>query len=261
MLDVHREFLNNMLATLRADRRIDAVLGAGSLIEPGLDRWSDLDLVLVVADDAWPGILSERRELAQTLGPLLQAFTGEHVGEPRLLIALFQHPDLTLLHVDLKFVTLDDLDRRVETPVILWARDEAVVQKRLDQGRVGWPNRSADWFEARAWVWLHYGATKMHRGEFFEALGMLAFLRDQVLGPMMHRRLGRNQRGVRRLESLDHMAPLLPTVAAHDRTAIERALQAAAELYVDLRSDEPPEEPTANMPALFHRYLNDHKHP
>ena len=57
------------------------------------------------------------------LGPLLACFTGEHVGEPRLLIALYGPP---LLHVDLKFVAERDLDVRVEDGRVLWQRDGAL---------------------------------------------------------------------------------------------------------------------------------------
>ena len=47
--------------------------------------------------------MAQRKVLAGTLGHLLHAFTGEHVGEPRLLICLYG-PEL--LHVDLKFMDL-----------------------------------------------------------------------------------------------------------------------------------------------------------
>ena len=46
---------------------------------------------------------------AAGLGPLLACFTGEHVGEPRLLIALYGPPPV---HVDLKFVPVLGLGPR-----------------------------------------------------------------------------------------------------------------------------------------------------
>jgi hypothetical protein len=57
------------------------------------------------------GAARGRAGFAGALGPLLSAFTGDHVGEPRLLICLYGPP---LLHVDLKFVTPADLAERVE---------------------------------------------------------------------------------------------------------------------------------------------------
>jgi hypothetical protein len=92
------------------------------------------------------------------------------------------------------------------------------------------------------------------RGELFEAISMLAFFRDQVLGPMLHRRAGRSQRGVRRIEahSLDETGQLAATVARHELESVKAALVAAIDLYLKLRADEPPRSQVQGMPqALF----------
>ena len=60
-----------------------------------------------------------------------------------------------------------------------------------------------------AWVWLHYVATKLLRGEHFEAIGGLDFFRDQVLGAMLQRNAGRRPRGVRRVEDVEGAKALL----------------------------------------------------
>jgi hypothetical protein len=117
--------------------------------------------------------------------------------------------------VDLKVVTLADLDGLIERPAILFSRDADGLAARLDGATPVWPDPDAEWFEARIWIWLHYGAAKLGRGEIFEALGILAFLREQVLGPMLHRPEELPQRGVRRLEALglDPRGLLAATVA------------------------------------------------
>ncbi|WP_210210231.1 hypothetical protein [Microvirga subterranea] len=219
-----------------------------------MDAFSDLDFVVVVSEDAYPEVLASRTDIARRLGPLLSAFTGEHVGEPRLLICLYG-PEL--LHIDLKFVTMPDLDRLVERPVVLWSRDEAIVEEALDRAEISWPNRDPDWFEARAWIWLHYGAARALRGELFEAIGMLAFFREQVLGPMLHRRAGRPQRGVRRIEAygLAETRPLAATVARHDVESVKAGLVAATELYLELRADAPPRSAVDGMPQALLRFL------
>jgi predicted nucleotidyltransferase len=247
----HAAFLDKARGVLSTDPRIHTLLAGGSLIHGGMDEFSDLDLVVVVDEDSYAEVLASRMETARRLGPLLSAFTGEHVGEPRLLICLYG-PEL--LHLDLKFVTESDLDRLVERPIVLWSRDEAAVEERLDRAEISWPNRDPDWFEARAWIWLHYGAARALRGELFEAIGMLAFFRDQVLGPMLHRRAGRPQRGVRRVEAsrLDETGQLAATVARHDFRSVKASLIAAMELYLKLRADAPPRSEVEGMPqALF----------
>jgi hypothetical protein len=250
----HAAFLDQARGILSTDPRIHSLLAGGSLIHGGMDAFSDLDFVVVVEEDAYPEVLASRMEIARRLGPLLSAFTGEHVGEPRLLICLYG-PEL--LHIDLKFVTMPDLDRLVERPLVLWSRDKGAVEERLDQADISWPNRDADWFEARAWIWLHYGAARALRGELFEAISMLAFFRDQVLGPMLHRRAERPQRGVRRVEvyRLDHTGQLAATVARHDLGSVKASLVAAIELYLKLRADEPPRTEVQGMPQALLDFL------
>ena len=246
---LHTAFLETLTEKLKQDDRFEALLAGGSMVHGGFDEHSDIDLVPVVRSDAYAQVLDERREIAGNLGNLLSAFTGEHVGEPRLLICLYG-PEL--LHVDLKFVVLSDLNHHVERPRVLWARDGTAISNTLDAATIEWPNRSAEWFEQRAWIWLHYGATKLQRGELFEAMGMIAFFREHVLGPMLHRRSGRLQRGVRKIEfDGEATKALLAVVAGHDRKTVSAALMNAARLYLELRGHEPPNVITSGMPDLL----------
>ncbi|MGN6223203.1 nucleotidyltransferase domain-containing protein [Pseudoxanthomonas sp.] len=252
---LHQEFVERVRAEVARDSRLTALLAGGSYIHGGFDEYSDLDFVIVVDSDQYDEVMAERRRFAERAGELLSAFTGEHVGEPRLLICLYGPP---LLHVDLKFVVADDLDRLVERPAVLFARDPEAIEARLEAAAIHWPDRSPEWFEQRAWIWLHYGAAKLRRGELFEAMGMLAFLRDQVLGPMLHRRAGRPQRGVRRIEGLDGPANELLTrmVPTHEADSVRDALSAAIDAYLELRNDEPPRERINDMPGALRRYLD-----
>jgi predicted nucleotidyltransferase len=243
---LHAGFLEKLIAKLQQDDRFEALLAGGSLAHGDFDEHSDLDLILVVRRDAYEQVLTERRQFAESLGGLVSAFTGEHVGEPRLLICLYG-PEL--LHVDLKFVLSSDFTRLVERPEILWARDKNIILGALERAIVEWPNRSPEWFEDRAWIWLHYGATKLQRGELFEAMETITFFRGHVLGPMLHRRSGRVQRGVRKIE-LDSEAKdaLSATVAVHDPKSVSATLMNAARLYLELREDERPKALTPGMP-------------
>lgn len=63
--------------------------------------------------------MAQRLDITAGWGRQLAAFTGEHVGEPRVVICLYDDP---LLHVDFKFVTPRELDTRIEDPVVLWER-------------------------------------------------------------------------------------------------------------------------------------------
>lgn len=249
----HAAFVERIRREVAADPRLIALLAGGSFVHGGFDRHSDLDFVILVDDGDYEAVMASRRAFAQRLGELQSAFTGEHVGEPRLLICLYGPP---LLHVDLKFATQADLDRRVERPAVLYARDPAAIDARLDAAQIAWPVPPPDWFEQRTWIWLHYAATKLARGELFEAIGMLAYLREQVLGPLLHRRAGALPRGVRRIEGLAARdARLARTVARLERASVRDALLAAIDLYLDLRADQPPQVPVAAMPAALIEFL------
>jgi len=228
----HREFLNRAIDRLKTDQRIVGIAAGGSFITNSMDEFSDLDLIIAVEPAHYTEVILERMKVAASLGKLLAAFTGEHVGEPRVLICLYEAP---LLHVDLKFVSLEDVAIRVEDPYVLWERDGR-LSRELAQSRAEFPARSPQWIEDRFWIWVHYATTKIARGELFEAIDFLAFLRGTVLGPLALARAGARPSGVRKIETI---APafaleLRHTIATHDADDCLRALRACVDLYRSL---------------------------
>jgi hypothetical protein len=230
----HRERLRAVRDGLRSTPELLGLAAGGSFIAGEMDAYSDLDLVVVAAPSAWPGVLDARTALAARLGPLLAAFTGEHVGEPRLLICLYGPP---LIHVDLKFVPLDALAQRVEDPVLLWDR-AGDVRRRLDATPARYPQPDPQWIEDRFWIWVHYAAAKLARGELFETLNMIAYLRDRVLGPLALLEAAARPNGLRRIETLAprRIPALRATLAGLDPADVGRALEAAIACYRELRA-------------------------
>lgn len=231
--DAPRALLRQIVAGIRQNPALVGLAAGGSFRSGGMDEYSDLDLVVVVESAALPEVRGKRAALAGALGPLLACFTGEHVGEPRLLVCLYGPPPV---HVDLKFVTLDDLAVRVETPTVLWDRDGR-VRIALAAGTAVWPGPDLQWIEDRFWIWVHYAAAKIARGELFEAIDFLAFLRGQVLGPLALKEASAQPNGVRRLE---RMAPrrarqMQETVARYDARDLVSSVRAAVALYRELR--------------------------
>ena len=229
----HAAFLAPALARLRQDARLVGVAAAGSFARADVDEHSDIDLVVAVEPAAFDAVLRDRQSIAAALGPLLTAFTGEHVGEPRLLICLYGPP---LLHVDLKFVALPDAAQRVDENVVLWER-EGRLSAVLATARAAYPAPDLQWIEDRIWTWVHYMAGKIARGEFFDTLDGLGFVRARVLGPLLLQLHGAQPNGVRRVEARApaHLDALRATVAEHDAASCERALRATVALYRELR--------------------------
>jgi hypothetical protein len=247
---LHAGMLARIVTALPGDSRFEALLGGGSMAHGGFDEHSDLDLIVVVRTDAHAAMLADARTFAGQFGSLLAAFTGQHVGEPRLLICLYGPP---LLHVDLKFLTPDDLDELFERPLVLWAHDHQAIERRIADAKISPPQtRDAQWYEERIWLWLHYGVTKLLRGELVEAVSTLDFIRLMVLGPMLQRNAGVRQRNVRRIEDIAGAAErLVPTMPPYEPAATAEAYRRTAALYVELRQSDPPPSPVAGMPGLL----------
>src|SRR5678815_3323067 len=225
--ELHREFLQRSIDRLNNDRRIVGLAAGGSFITNSMDEFSDLDLIIAIEPADYAEVNLERMKIAASLGKLLAAFRGEHVGEPRVLICLYEHP---LLHVDLKFVSLDDVATRVEDPCILWEREER-LSSALAHSKAQFPTRSSQWIEDRFWIWVHYAATKIGRGELFEAIDFLSFLRGAVLGPLALARAGARPSGVRKIETTApaFAVELQHTIATHDAADCLRALRACVD--------------------------------
>jgi len=253
MEETARRFLDDLLAAVRDDPRIAGLLLAGSSATGEMDEFSDIDTVIVSTDESHPELLAGAPEFAASLGPLLAAFTGEHVGEPRLLIALYGPP---LLHVDFKFVGLTDLAVRVEDGVIAWERD-GLVSAALAGSAAVWPMPDPQWLEDRFWVWVHYSAAKIGRGELFECLDALGMIRGLVLGPLLAVRAGARPQGARRLERLapEDVPALAATVGDHSVAGCADALRAAITLYRELR--DPAVERREAAEAASVAYLED----
>jgi len=136
-----------------------------------------------------------------------------------------------------KFLTPDEFHHRVENPVVVWERNKqltTIIENTIST----WPYPDYQWIEDRFWVWIHYAALKIGRGELFEAFDFLGFLRMMVLGPLLHIKNGNQPRGVRKVETklaTEDVEALTKTAAQLNAIALITALWKAIELYEDLR--------------------------
>ena len=228
----YQQFTESLATQLAQNNEFIALAAGGSWIEGKMDQYSDIDLVIIHRS---PSIAIEyRKAIAEAAGDLLVCFTGEHVGEPRLLICLYDNP---LLHVDLKFVELAAMATRVEDPVVIWQRDNLLTYL-LSTTEAHFPYPDYQWLEDRFWVWIHYAATKIGRGELFETLTFLSFIQQTVLGPLALISQGALPKGVRKLEMILSEADLeqfKQTNASYNRQSCLNALYHVVDYYRSLR--------------------------
>lgn len=227
-------FLKRASALIQADSRFAGLTVGGSWQDGNFDEWSDLDLVLVSYPDFQQALVSEAQSLASQMGDLLVGFTGEHIGHSNVLICLYDQP---LLHVDLKFIPLPDFETRVENPLILFER-KGELSEILSRTEGAYPMPDLQWIEDRFWVWIHYAALRLGRGELLELNDHLGYIRNTVLGSLQLMKYGFTPRRVRRAEQ--HLPPaalaeLVSTIGRYERQALYQATLATVELYRKLR--------------------------
>jgi hypothetical protein len=236
---IQKEFAKQIIKKIQSNPDVVGLAVGGSWITNEMDEYSDLDLVLVTktkfSDDK-----NKMINFASGLGKLLNAFTGEHVGEPRVLICLYDKP---FLHVDIKFVTIEEFKLRVEDPVILWEK-ESILTEIIKSTKSEWPKLDYQWIEDRFWTWIHYATLKIGRGEYFEALDFLSYLRVNVIAPFMQIKNGQLPRGLRKIEfNCDNsdLETLKVTVPEYGINSIVNSLEKIMELYQELRRDLYPD--------------------
>lgn len=229
------EFANSVAEILKADRSVIGLAVAGSWLTNEMDEFSDLDLILITKES----ISSDKNkmlEFANRFGQLLTGFTGEHVGEPRVLICLYDNP---LLHVDIKFLTLDEFKHRIEQPIILFDTDNQ-LQQIIEQTDFTFPYPDYQWIEDRFWIWIHYALLKIGRGELLEAFDFLGFLRMVVLGPLLHIKNNNLPKGVRKIETListTDFEEIKATIPTYTRKSLLDSLEKAVLIYRQLRTE------------------------
>jgi len=228
------DFANRAKTILEPDDNVIGLAVAGSWLTNEIDEFSDLDLILVTRQK-----VSHNKNLmldyAKSLGDFLSGFTGEHVGEPRVLICLYKNP---LLHVDIKFLTLEEFYSRIETPVLLIDKN-GQLEEAINNSQARFPYPDYQWIEDRFWTWTHYALLKIGRGEYLEAFDFFGFLRMVVLGPLLHITNNNLPRGVRKVETElkdEYLNKLKQTIPNYNRQSLLDSLRNAVSLYRQLRT-------------------------
>jgi hypothetical protein len=236
--DAHPRHRSKVEAAGRAgleNADVVAMAVAGSFAQGIADELSDVDLRLYVSQEAIERTVRAIPALAAACGTVIALFTGEHVGAPALTIVLYDD----LVHVDFDVLSSSEVaEHNRGLPVlVLWERDG--VSARLPGEDHPDIEHDLRWIEDRMWTWCWYIHAKILRGELYEALDGLQYVRDRVLFRLVAFQHGTPPAGARRVEAAlgDREEAFGGTIAfAHDAAAVLSALRAEIDLYLDLSS-------------------------
>jgi predicted nucleotidyltransferase len=233
MMTKQQSFAERSVSILNKDENVLGVAVGGSWLTNEMDAFSDLDLILVTKSKVG-GDLLKMLDFAKRLPHFLSGFTGEHFGDTRVLICLYDKP---LLHVDIKFVTLEEFRHRVENPILL-SDKTGDLNTTLQETTSIYPHPDYQWIEDRFWTWIHYCLLKIGRGEYLEALDFFAFLRRTVFGPLLLIKNGMLPREVRKVEMnlpTADFIKLQKTIPTYSKISLLQCLGSAIEIYEGLR--------------------------
>jgi hypothetical protein len=107
----HKELLQGIIEKLSAHSDLLGLAIGGSFVLDQMDQFSDLDLKIIANPGEWETVREARKQIAASVGPLVSAFTAEHVGVPQMLICMYGD---MLIHVDLHFIVPEQLASRPE---------------------------------------------------------------------------------------------------------------------------------------------------
>jgi predicted nucleotidyltransferase len=103
--------LERAVARLRDDARVVGLVVGGSLARGAADPYSDVDLYVVVRDEAFDGVLAERDAVAREVGSPLFAFDVDPVpGGSTDRIVVYEGPDGLPIKLDFMYLKESDLE-------------------------------------------------------------------------------------------------------------------------------------------------------
>jgi predicted nucleotidyltransferase len=213
-----------------ADHDVVAMVVTGSFATGEADELSDIDLRLYVRPDAVESVVARIPDLAAAAGSVVALFVAEHLAIPTLTIVLYDD----LVHVDFDVVAADRAAEHNDglPAVVLWEREPIsdALPGTYDPGVAG----GVRWMEARIWTWSWYIQSKILRGELYEALDGLQYVRDRVLFRLLAFHGERRPAGGRRAEAVvgDHGDAFARTVPRSlEPATVMDALREEIDLY------------------------------
>jgi predicted nucleotidyltransferase len=226
----HRAKAETACRAALADPDVMAMVVTGSFATGDADELSDIDLRVYVRPDAVESVVARIPDLTAAAGRVVALFVAEHLGIPTLTIVLYDD----LVHVDFDVVAADRAAEHNDglPAVVLWERQP--ISDALPGTYAPEVAAGVRWVEARIWTWSWYIQSKVLRGELYEALDGVQYVRDQVLFRLLAFHGERRPAGGRRAETVvgehgDAFARTVPT--SLDPASILAALREEIDLY------------------------------
>ena len=240
-LPEHRELLERAVARFGDDVRVVGLVAGGSLAHGAADFYSDVDLYIVVQDEAFDQVFAERDAVVEAVGsPLFGFIVDPMPGGSTDHIVIYEGP----VKFDFMYLKESDLQPAPKWVGCVVLKDASGRGGAVVAGSEGLapPQPTTEELldlNQKFWTWCWYVFGKIVRGEVWEALDGLHSIRSLALMSLLNWAAERPHEGYRRLERKTDPATasrLMATVAPMQPEALYAALQAEMELFRSLRA-------------------------
>jgi hypothetical protein len=251
MLPDHRRLLAKARELFAADNHVLGVLLGGSLADGRADLLSDIDLYLFVRDKDFESVFANREAVARSLGAVLLCYRGDHMPSGKHQLIVWYEG---LLHVDLIYRKWSGRvpDWKWKRTVILKDSYGAMAQLQKESDPLRPATVSLEQLQTlsqKFWGWVAYTLGKICRGERWEALDNIAWIRNEALLVMLAWAQNAPYEGHRRLESKldDELAMLFEqSLCSRELDALHNALMAEVRIFRKLRA-----QLSTQVPLIF----------
>jgi predicted nucleotidyltransferase len=234
-LPVHEEIARKAVDLLVADSEVVGLYLAGSFALGHPDKYSDIDLHIVIPDGSKDEVLRRASLMVQDVARVATWFPATHLSDPAQLNVFYEADPP--IHVDFQYKEVRELIPRAKDKDIITLVDRSgdVARHKEASGKVGPPREDEEierlqYLEDRFWGWTWYAASKIARGELWEARDAIEYMRSNVLVSLADIGLGTAPEGNRRLESKypdETQMTLSDTIPGeHSKGAYARVLRA-----------------------------------
>lgn len=206
-LPSHGLIFEKSVSLLSSDNRVNGLYLSGSFSKGSSDKYSDIDLSIVVDESRLEEIVDDHTKRYSEVGKIATFFPATHLGDPNQIIVFYEGDDGLPIHVDYSYITASKLvpEAKYKTIVILLDKEGVLEEYKKDclgkTEEVEPTIEKLQYFEDRFWGWCWYTYSKIIRGELWEARDAIEYMRSNVILRLAYYAEKLPNEGNRRVES------------------------------------------------------------
>jgi len=223
--------LEKIISIVKDDNRIRGLWAVGSMATAKADKYSDLDLYILVEKENYEQVFNERSSFAEKIGKVLSSFEVEW-RNCHLYGVILEN----CIEVDLCYCKPEQVEI-FGTSKILFDR-KGDLRELLSKHTVGFETdikkRLVEQLDLAAYNLLH-AINMLGRSEYWSSIRQLEMLRKRIVSLVGLRTRTDVDEEYRRLESLvsvEENAAFQKTLCSYNSKSIKEAIQAATALFV-----------------------------